>query len=541
MKNSANVVQATIRHYIAERARNTPDKSYYLATDSGATLSYAALQQQCSDLGRQFQALGFGPGDKVSVYMPNCQTAAVVLLGIMANGLVANPVNLMSQASQLRHVLWHSDTRMVFTTAELAANLQPVLAEIDRHIDLVIVDPAATDIPDFSTAIARSEHNEPNRSIEVSNGAGTALADHDSPAESGSARAGTVVAANWPALLMYTSGTTGVPKGVVLTHDNLVANALNISAEQQLTEHDRVLGSLPLYHINGLVVTLVAPLIQGGSVAMTPRFSVASFWQDAVRYECTWLNVVPTIVAYLLNDRTGPEGLDISGLRFCRTASAALSPDHLTAFEERFGIGIIETMGLTETAAPAFSNPYDRAQRRLGSVGRPSGSQAKIIDDQGRELANYQHGEIVLSGRNIMQSYYKDPERTREAFTADGWLRTGDIGYRDDEGFFYIIGRAKELIIKGGENIAPREIDEAVVKHPSVLDAAAVGIPHPEYGQDIAVYLVLREDAQFDDSEMHRHCVGELGRYKAPSKYVVVDELPRGPSGKVQRLKLLDM
>ena len=140
-----------------------------------------------------------------------------------------------------------------------------------------------------------------------------------------------------------------------------------------------------------------------------------------------------------------------------------------------------------------------------------------------------------------MREYYKDPERTAEAFTTDGWLRTGDIGYRDSDGFYYIVGRAKELIIKGGENIAPREIDEAVVKHPSVLDAAAVGIPHTDYGQDIAVYLVLRDDAVFDADSMKAHCLAELGRYKAPSQYIVVDELPRGPSGKVQRLKLLEL
>lgn len=511
---------STLGNYIDLRAEQTPHSPYYISAEDGDVLTYGELQKQSKELGQQLQMLGYRHGDKVSIYMPNCQVATVILLGLMANGLVANPINLLAQKSQLKHILWHSDTRLVVTTQELAKDIQPVIAEIDRPIDLVIVDPQTKELPQLAAAIKKDTFK---------NGGTQSVFNH------------TEVAPDWPALLMYTSGTTGVPKGVVLTHNNLISNAVTISKEHKLTAADRVLGSLPLFHINGLVVTVITPLIHGGSVAMTPRFSVASFWDDVKKYQCTWINGVPTIIAYLLNEPVSEKELELTQVRFCRTASAALSPDHLAAFQERFGISIIETMGLTETAAPAFSNPYEPEQRRLGSVGKPSGTQAKVIDEQGLELGDYEHGEIILSGPNIMSEYYKDPERTAEAFTTDGWLRTGDIGYRDSDGFYYIVGRAKELIIKGGENIAPREIDEAVVKHPSVLDAAAVGIPHTDYGQDIAVYLVLRDDAVFDAESMKEHCLAELGRYKAPSQYIVVDELPRGPSGKVQRLKLLEL
>lgn len=524
MSNSTEPMRTTIQDVVAQWARQAPDTPYYISAEDGQTLTYGQLDQYCRTIGEQCLALGYKPGDKVSVYMPNCQAAAVILLGVMANGLVANPINLLAQTSQLRHILWHSDTRVVFTTQDHAATLATTIQDVDRPIDVVVVDPAEKGVPEFSAA-------------HVSESSGAAPRPNGQMPEGAQLRP----ASDWPALLMYTSGTTGVPKGVVLTHDNLISCAVTITQEHRLTSQDRVLGSLPLYHINGLVVTLLTPLIHGGSVVMTSRFSVATFWQDASRYACTWINVVPTIIAYLLHDKTGKGDNDTGRIRFCRSASSALSPEHLKAFEERFGLGIIETMGLTETAAPAFSNPYDTAQRRIGSIGRPSGTQAKIVDAAGDELQNYEHGEIVLTGRNVMREYYKDPERTQEAFTPDGWLKTGDIGYRDDDGFFYIIGRAKELIIKGGENIAPREIDEVVVKHPCVLDAAAVGIPHPDYGQDIAVYLVLRPDAVFDDADMHRHCLVELGRYKTPSKFVVVDELPRGPSGKVQRLKLAEL
>ncbi|HLX00552.1 MAG TPA: AMP-binding protein, partial [Trinickia sp.] len=343
------------------------------------------------------------------------------------------------------------------------------------------------------------------------------------------------------ALLMYTSGTTGTPKGVLLSQRNLLANARNVSAEHRLGAEDRVLASLPLYHINGLVVTLVTPLFHAGSVAMAPRFSARTFWRDVAHCGCTWINVVPTIVAYLLNG-DGPCGFDLSALKFCRSASAALPGDHHRAFEARFGIGIIETMGLTETAAPAFSNPYEPARRRVGSIGLPSGGEAKVIDLEGRECAPNQSGEIVLRGEQVMRGYYKRPEETAKAFTADGWLRTGDLGYRDDDGYFYINGRAKELIIKGGENIAPREIDEALLRHPGVLDAAAVGVPDPAYGQEIVAFVVPREThwpGAPDPDELRAHCLRELGRYKTPKEIRFVSELPRGPSGKVQRLKLV--
>ena len=268
---------------------------------------------------------------------------------------------------------------------------------------------------------------------------------------------------------MYTSGTTGLPKGVLLTHRNLLANAARITDEHRLADDDRVLASLPLYHINGLVVTLLTPLFHAGSVVMTPRFSARTFWRDAAFHGCTWINVVPTIVAYLLNCDEAC-AFDLSALKFCRSASAALPVEHHRAFEARFGIGIIETMGMTETAAPIFSNPYDAARRKVGSIGLPSGAEAKVIDSEGRERAPNECGEIVLRGEQVMRGYYKRPEETHAAFTADGWLRTGDLGYRDEDGYFFINGRAKELIIKGGENIAPREIDEALLKHPGVLD-----------------------------------------------------------------------
>jgi acyl-CoA synthetase (AMP-forming)/AMP-acid ligase II len=197
-------------------------------------------------------------------------------------------------------------------------------------------------------------------------------------------------------------------------------------------------------------------------------------------------------------------------------------------------------MGLTETVAPAFSNPYEPTLRKLGSVGQASGCEACVIDAHLRLLPDGTTGEIAIRGPQVMQGYYKNPDATNASFTPDGWLRTGDLGHRDGDGFFFVTGRIKELIIKGGENIAPREIDEVLLRHPSVLDAAATGVPDAHYGQEIMVCIVLREGFAADEAALRAFCHAHLGRYKTPKVFHFVQDLPRGPSGKVQRLKLLD-
>ncbi|MDQ0141725.1 acyl--CoA ligase [Cupriavidus necator] len=495
----------TLAALVAVRAAQWPDKPYLLSPDSGKVLTFGALAADAGMLARRYAAAGLGSGQTVSVYLPNGEQTARLLLGTMACGLVANPINLLCQPAQLRYIVAHADTQLVFTWPDGEAAIRAALREAGLDVPVIVTTPDASSVPALPVRQEAPPWPAPRPDA--------------------------------PALLMYTSGTTGTPKGVLLTQRNLVANGANVSREHELGPADRVLATLPLYHINGLVVTAIAPLVHGGSVVMPMRFSASAFWQDSARHGCTWLNVVPTIIAYLLND---PHGQAPAGVRFCRSASAALPPEHHRAFEARFAIGVIETMGMTETAAPAFSNPLDPAGRRIGSIGRPSGTRARVLGRDGKPVADGQVGEIVLQGENVMAGYYKAPEATREAFTPDGWLRTGDLGYRDADGYFYITGRAKELIIKGGENIAPREIDEALLRHPAVLEAAAVGVPDPAYGQEIVAYVVMREAARCDDVALRAHCLRELGRYKTPKEFRFIAELPRGPSGKVQRLKLLD-
>jgi len=343
-----------------------------------------------------------------------------------------------------------------------------------------------------------------------------------------------------PALLMYTSGTTGTPKGAVLSHANLIAAASAVAAWHGLTPRDRCLSSLPLYHINGQVIATLTPFLSGGSLIAPHRFSVSTWWETAQKHEATWINLVPTIIAYLLNAADAQRAYRFPGIRFGRCASAPLPPGQHREFERTFGIPVIEAMGMTETSSIVFANPQDPAKRKYGSPGIACGVEAKVIDaQQGTTLAAGTPGEICLRGSCVMSAYYKSPEQTAQAFDREGWLRTGDLGYQDADGYYFITGRLKELIIKGGENIAPREIDEVLLKHPAVLEAASVGIPDPNYGQDIRACVVLKPGAHASAKELRAFCLGELGRYKTPKQFRFVSELPKGPSGKVQRLKLV--
>ena len=499
----------TIRHYVDLQARAQPAAPYLIAPETGRIMDYGQLKADCDELGRYLLAQGLVKGDKVALMLHNGYQTGRLLIGVMYAGFMVAPLNLLAQASQLAYVLEHSDTQLVFTSAELAERVHAALADIRREVKVVVIDPDAISI--------FSDESLP----------GTALPP---------------VAEDDDALLMYTSGTTGKPKGVVLSHKSVAAGGEFTSRAHELDAQDRVMCALPLYHINGQIVTAVAPLVHGGSVVMPHRFSVSSYWEIVVQHRCTWINVVQTIIAYLLNaPDPRASGLDLGAIKFCRSASAPLPPELHRAFEDKFGISIIETFGMTETNAPCFTNPYARSQRRIGSPGRAFGNEGKVIDaSTGSDVPAGVVGELMVRGDNVMKGYYKDPENTRRTLEPDGWMHTGDLGYIDADGFVFVTGRIKELIIKGGENIAPREIDEALLKHPCVLEAAAVGIPDAQYGQEIMACVVLKPGEQCTLEELYEFSQQELGRYKAPKVIRLVDSLPKGPSGKVQRLKLLE-
>jgi len=494
----------TFRDVIDAHAAERPDAPCVLAPEPDSVLTYLELARSGRALGANLAEAGIAPGSVVSFMLPNGAAAASVFLGAMYAGYVVSPVNLLAQDTQLAYTLAHSGTRIVFAAPEFMDRLHA----LRPHAQVVLraTDPDRLDLPDAPGAM---------------------LAD---------------VSEETAAMLMYTSGTTGDPKGVLLSHRNMVYAGRAVVEAHLLTASDRVLSSLPLYHINGQCIATVAPVIAGGSIVMPHRFSASQWWPLVERYRPTWLNMVPTIIAYLLNgaDLTLAQASACRNIRFGRSASAPLPPEQHQAFERRFGISVLEAMGLTEAASIAFANPLDPARRKYGSPGLPLGVEARVVSRDGTVLGAGQQGEIQLRGQSVMEGYYRNPELTAKVLSPDRWLSTGDLGHRDADGFYFITGRLKELIIKGGENIAPREIDEALMRHPAVLEAAAVGIPDPNYGQDILACVVLKPGARCDEAELRAHCVAHLGRYKTPRLLRLVSALPKGPSGKVQRLRLLD-
>jgi acyl-CoA synthetase (AMP-forming)/AMP-acid ligase II len=500
----------TIRHYIDLRAKEQPDQVFLIAPEPALSLNYSKLKEDSIEFGRQLLKRGLTKGDKISFMLSNGYQTTKIFLGAMYSGFVIAPLNLLAQPSQLEYVLDHSDTKLVFFTEDQKERLETAANAVKRDIELIQIDNDAESI--FPKDHDLSEYTLPE------------------------------VTEEGDALLLYTSGTTGLPKGAVLSHKNMVSGGLYTAMAHELKPEDRALCSLPLYHINGEVVTAVSPLVSGGSVVMPHKFSTSDFWELISKYRCTWFSVVPTIIAYLTNG-SEIEGKDLilEQVRFGRSASAPLAPSLQKAFEEKFKIGIVETMGLTETAAPVFSNPLDPWKRKCGSPGQAVGNQAKIVDREGKEVPRGTQGEIMICGDNVMKGYYKSPEQTAKAIESDGWFHTGDLGFMDKDGFVYVTGRLKELIIKGGENIAPKEIDEVCYKHPAVLQAAAVGIPDDKYGEEIMLCCTLKPGHSLSEDELRIHCELHLGKFKTPKIIKFLEDLPKGPSGKIQRLKLREV
>jgi acyl-CoA synthetase (AMP-forming)/AMP-acid ligase II len=281
-------------------------------------------------------------------------------------------------------------------------------------------------------------------------------------------------------------------------------------------------------------------LVSKSQLVIPYKFSVSNFWQQVFDHEVSWFSAVPTLFAYLLNDETVPE-LDRARLRFSRSASAPLSPEIHRRFEARFGIPIIETMGLTETGAQILSNPMPPQERKIGSPGIAVGNEVIIADENLQPVAAGISGEILVRGENVMQAYLHQPDETAKTITVDGWLRTGDIGHMDDDGYVFVTGRIKELIIKGGENIAPREIDEVLLEHDVILEAAAFAVPCENYGQRVEACIRFKPGKTAEVSTLLDHCRDRLGKFKCPDNIHILDDLPKGPSGKVQRLKLFGL
>lgn len=503
---SDELLSNSIKDLIAERAQKTPKGVYLIDPDTGEQVTYRQLQSQIDNIVFALMQKGFEPGDRIAFALENGINTAVAVLALYCGGYLATAVNLVAGPDTIGYVLEHSKSRLVLIDAQTRDLIEQATAELAQKPEL-----------ESMHKLLKSKADNYQHPIPVT--------------------------ANDDGLLMYTSGTTGRPKGVVLTHKNLLAGGSNCAIAHKLISNDRALCVLPLYHINGMCVTLLGPLVSGGSVVVPNKFSVRRFWNIIADHSATWFSVVPTQISYLLHDN--PDHFasveKLLKLRFGRSASAPLSPDVHRAFEKRFGVPIIETMGLTETAAQILSNPLPPAPRKTGSPGIAFGNDIKIADNNHVECPANTEGEILVRGANVMRCYLDNQQATQQAITRDNWLRTGDLGRMDHDGYVYVTGRLKELIIKGGENIAPREIDDALYSHSAVIEAAAFACGCETYGERVEAGVVLKEACGVTEADLINLCIAKLGRFKSPDKIHILDDLPKGPSGKIQRNKIREM
>ena len=483
--------EGTVRDWLDARAETGGVSIVF--PETGASLTWPDLRDEARKIAADLTAQGVAKGESVAIMHPNGAAGVVAVYAALYGGFRATMINLAAGPDAIGYALDHSEARIAF------------------------VDPVQ---------MALFDKVRPDRLAPYASGGAEAELYPIDPADD--------------ALLMYTSGTTGRPKGVVHTHASLLAGGWTASVAHDLGPADRGFCVLPIYHINGMCVTVMGSLVSGGSLAMVSRFSASKFWAQAAEGDVTWFSVVPTIISHLLHGEAEPTAALKARIRFGRSASSALAVETQNAFQGRFGISIVETMGLTETAAQILSNPLDPAAQKIGSPGAAWGNEARIADDKGEIRPHGVEGEIQVRGPNVMKAYLKNAEATAETFLGD-WLRTGDLGRMDEDGFIFVTGRLKELIIKGGENIAPREIDEALYEHPDVVEAAAFARPCDRYGERVEAAVRLRPGSDATATGLVDLCQSRVGAFKAPDVVHILDELPKGPSGKIQRLYLNEL
>jgi long-chain acyl-CoA synthetase len=488
-----------IADHLEHAARLCPETTAIVF--EGQRISYRALEARVNRTARLLGGWGVAPGDRVALFLPNIPEFCVAYQAIQKLGAIAVSVNAMLKRDEVRFVLEDSGAVVLFTTAALAGEVAPLRAQLPelRHIVIcegsdatgVTLDQASSGLSDEFIA----------RPMQPSD----------------------------PAAILYTSGTTGKPKGAVLTHENIVSNIRATARCVGSRPGDRHLLFLPLFHCFGQNFVMNAAFCTAGTLVLERRFELAATLADIGRHEVTHLYAVPTVFIYLLKAEAGRDRF--ASVRYFFSAAATMPGQVASEWIERFGRPIHEGYGLTETAPFAS---YNHARKyKLGSVGMPiDGVEMKVVDEYGRAREVGEWGEICIKGPNVMAGYFRNESATREVLR-DGWFHTGDIGYRDEEGYYFLVDRLKDMINCAGFKVWPREVEEVLYQHPAVEDCAVAAASDPVKGEAVWAFIKLRDQQQVDAEGLRAHCERNMARYKIPSAFVFDRPIPRNPAGKV--------
>jgi long-chain acyl-CoA synthetase len=484
---------------LARAAAAHPDHVAIRLGDQSVT--FAELDERSARVAGLLAERGFTRGDRVGVMMPNVAEFAALYYGVLRAGGVVVPMNPLLKAREVAYYLSDSGARVVFAWHAVGDEVPDGVAGTSA----ILVDPAT--FPSVLATVAPAYQ----------------IVDRD---------------AADTAVLLYTSGTTGQPKGAELTHSNMTKNVeVTLSDLLRLGPDDVVFGGLPLFHSFGQTVTLNAAIAAGATLVLLPRFEPAQALKLLARHRVTVFAGVPTMYSALLGVADA-ERYDVTALRVCVSGGAAMPVEVLKQFEERFGATVLEGYGLSETSPVASFNQPGQV-RKPGSIGTPvRGVEMRVVDDVGRPLPQGEVGEIAIRGHNVMKGYWNRPDATADAIDADGWFKTGDMGRVDEDGYFYIVDRKKDLIIRGGYNVYPREIEEVLYEHPDVHEAAVLGVPHAELGEEVAAAVALKPGARTTTAELRDFVRSQVAAYKYPRTVRLLDELPKGPTGKILKREI---
>ena len=495
-----------IQHQLQAQANRYPE-AIAITAPGRSPLTYSRLLSVVGNVVKMLNSMGLGRNDRVAMVLPNGPEMAVAFIAVAA-GATCAPLNPAYQTSEFEFYL--SDLKAKAVIVQSGTDY-PVMGVAQRQrIPIITLSPV----------------------LEAEAGVFTLTSQKRAEPEcSGFAQSTDT------ALLLHTSGTTSRPKLVPLTQANICTSAYNTGAALALNSSDRCLNVMPLFHIHGLMVIL-ASLAAGASVICTSNPDLSEFFPCMEEFRPTWYSASPTIhQAVLVQAKWNWNMITPCPLRFIRSSSSPLSPKLMAELESTYHAPVIEAYAMTEASYQISCNPLPPGKRKRGSVGMAAGPEVAIMDDMGNLLPHTDTGEIVIRGSNVTRGYENNPAANATSFTG-GWLRTGDVGHLDTDGYLFITGRLKEIINKGGEKVAPREVDEVIMQHPAVAEVATFAVSHPVLGEDVAAALVLREDVFATDTEIQDFASHRLARFKVPQKIIIVDQIPKGPTGKVQRTSL---